>query len=302
MRALFIAGYIMLFTGCSRVQFAYKQLDWLIPYYVERRIELTDDQGDYLQQSVDYLLGWHCGAHLEDYAALLSDANDNFQRGAMSEKELQYFLGRITLYWKDIKKQVNPAVTHLLLSLSDSQIDEMFSKFRSNDVEWLEVFNTQTEQELRRDYQENMMRELERWIGPLQETQHHAVADWSKNFEPLGLVRLKMRRLWQAHLKDLLDHRNNTEKFYSGIEQLFLNPEAIYSEEYIKRLERNRKITLELVVYIGNVLDNNQREHLASMADSVSGDFIQLACTEGEKEEQAASELHDSVVSAHESL
>ena len=297
MRVLFIAGLIVLFTGCSRVQFAYNQLDWLIPYYVEKQVELTDSQDAYLQQSVDYLLSWHCSSHLEAYAALLREANDNFQHGTMSAKELQYFLDQIDYYWKDIKKKANPAVTHLLLTSSDAQIDELFSNFRSNDNEWLEVFNAQTDEELRLDYQENMTQELERWFGPLQDAQQQAVTGWSEKFEPLGLTGLKMRRRWQAHLKDLLDHRGDTEKFYSGIEQLFLNPEAIYSDEYIKRIEYNAKRTIELVVYVGNELDDSQREHLASMVDSVSGDFVELACAAGETEEQFISGLHDSVVS-----
>ncbi len=51
-RLLFIAGLAVLLSGCSRIQFAYNQLDWLIPYYIEMIVfvggQLNDGQRKHL--------------------------------------------------------------------------------------------------------------------------------------------------------------------------------------------------------------------------------------------------------------
>ena len=130
-----VVGLSLLFAGCSRVQFAYNQLDWLIPYYVDTQIELTDSQEDYLQQRVDALLDWHCSTHLEAYADLLRSANTDFQNGTMSEQKLRHFFSRVELYWKEIKRQANPAIAHLLLTASDSQVEELFNNLTNKDIE-----------------------------------------------------------------------------------------------------------------------------------------------------------------------
>lgn len=296
MRVLFITGLVVLISGCSRVQFAYNQLDWLIPYYVETHIELTDSQDAYLEQRVDALLEWHCSSHLEDYAELLRSANADFQHGTMTEQKLRDILDQVGQYWKEIKQQASPAIAHLLYTSNESQADELFNNFTVQYSEWMEWFEEQTDEELHLDYQKNMTKELERWFGPLQAAQQQAVVDWSTNFEPLGLEGLNARYRWQESLRDLMENKGDIGSFNAGVEQLFVNPEMIYTGEYDRRIEHNTKISIELVLVVAEKLDAGQRKHLASMVESVSNDFDQLACAAANAQQQTSG-LHDAVPS-----
>ena len=297
MRVLYITGLALLFTGCSRVQFAYNQLDWLIPYYVETQIELTDSQDAYLQQRVDALLDWHCSIQLEAYADLLRSTNTDFQNGTMSKEKLRHILNQIEQYWIEIKQQANPAIAHLLLSASDSQVDELFNSFTNKDIEWLEWFDALNDEELSLDYQKNMTRELERWFGPLQASQQQAVVDWSFRFEPLGMESYKARYRWHESLRDLMEQRGDVPAFNSRVEQLLVNTERVYTSEYFRRVEHNTKISIELVLFVAEKLDESQRKHLASMVDSVSHDFDQLACAAEQQKKQLGQGLHNAVIS-----
>jgi hypothetical protein len=297
MRVLFIAGLSFLFAGCSRVQFAYNQLDWLIPYYVDTQIELTDSQEGYLQQRVDALLDWHCSTHLEAYADLLRSANTDFQNGTMSEQKLRHLFSQVELYWKEIKQQANPAIANLLLTASDSQVEELFNNFTNKDIEWLEWFDALSDEELRLDYQKNMTKELERWFGPLQASQQRAVVDWSLRFEPLGMESYKARYRWHESLRDLMEQRDDVKTFNSGVEQLLVSTEMIYTSEYVSRVDHNTKISIELILFVGSKLDDSQRKHLARKVGSVAGDFDQLACTGENREKQVTWDLRDTVSS-----
>jgi hypothetical protein len=289
MRALLIVSLMLLATGCSKVQFAYNQLDWLIPYYVNKQVELNDDQDIYLEHSIDELLNWHCSSHLEAYAGLLIKVNTSFQSGRVTEKELQFFLDELIFYWKEIKQQASPKIAYLLLTSSDTQIDELFDNFKEKNREWLERFNEQTGEDLQEDYQKNITKQLERWFGPLQASQEQAVKEWSERFKPLGLAGLETRKHWQAELKRLLDQTDDPDMFHKGVEQLFVNPDLLYSADYAKTIEHNTDVTLELVTYIANGLDARQRKHLSRMIDSVSEDFVQLACSMDKKKEEKVS-------------
>ncbi len=275
---LYIAFMILLLAGCSRIQFAYNQLDWLIPYYIESYVELTDSQDTYLEQQVTELLNWHCSSHLGQYAELLHRLNNDFQSGSMTQEKLQAYVDQLDRYWQEIMQHASPALASLFLSASDEQVEELVNGFAEKNKEWLEEFNAKTEEELRAEYEENMVDELERWFGPLQSAQQQAVSDWSRRFKPLGLLGLRMRERWQARLHLLLSQRDEVEAFNAGIVELFANPDALRSEAYLARADYNEKITVEMIYQVSKQLDRQQLENLASMAGSLADDFTQLSC------------------------
>ncbi|MDJ0805371.1 MAG: DUF6279 family lipoprotein [Gammaproteobacteria bacterium] len=260
------------------MKFAYHQLDWLIPYYVDDYIELNDSQASFLETEVEKLLQWHCGNHLTSYAMLLRRANQDFQQGAMDADRLQLTSTRIEAYWKEIKRQASPAIARLFLTSEQVQLDDFFSAMQKKNREWLEDFQAQTEMEIREDYQERMSDELERWFGPLTAEQQQRVVQWSRDFKPLGMQGLLARQQWQMRLQVLLDHRKDDEAFYAKLEELFVNPYHGQPEQYLRRLEQNRSMTIGMLAELGERLTQEQLRHLDEMVRSVAADFDQLAC------------------------
>jgi hypothetical protein len=272
---LFLAVSLM---GCSKVKFAYNQLDWLIPYYTKDYLELSNSQSAYLDQAVNDLLYWHCGNHLNTYAELLREANRDFQGLSMDEQKLKRMVADIEAYWKEIKKQAAPAISELFASSSQAQIDELFSRLQEQNEEWLEDFNAMTEEDLRRKNAEGISDELERWFGPLHPGQQEAVTSWSRQFEPLGMMGLKARQQWQKALQELLESRADSTVLDVGVEQLFVHPERLYSSGYLKRLEANRLLTIGMVEEVSRQLDEKQRRHLDKMIHAIADDLDELAC------------------------
>ena len=271
---------VMLFPlGCSRVQFAYQQLDWLIPFYVDDFIELNDSQDAYLEAEVDRLLSWHCKTHLSDYADLLRGANWDFQQGSMDLARLQIALTRIEDYWREIKLQASPAIGRLFLSSSQSQLEAFLGALEERNREWLEAFESQTPEALREKYAERMRDELERWFGDLTPAQQRAVVDWSRRFEPAGLEGFQARGQWQASLRALFQRRSPEAEFQAGLQALLIDPRAVQPEPYQRRLERNRATTLELLVQVAGQLNAEQLQHLDDRIQAVAEDFDRLACS-----------------------
>ena len=54
-RYLSIVLMILLLSSCSRVKIAYRQLDWLLPFYLETYMQLSTAQRNYLEEQVEEL-------------------------------------------------------------------------------------------------------------------------------------------------------------------------------------------------------------------------------------------------------
>ena len=278
-RLLYIIILIMILTGCSRIKFAYNQLDWVIPFYLGNYIDLSTKQSIDLDKQVERFLAWHCSNHLEQYADLLRTANSDFQAGRITVERLEAFSLQIEGYWHKIMLQINPEIARLLLSANDDQLRQLFQSLDEQNQAWLAEYNSQTRQELNSEYQERMTETLKYWLGPLQETQIQMVKVWSDKFVPLGLEGLERRRNWQAQLRNLTVHRTDVPAFNSGINRLFLQPKQFRSPLYQQRLDNNRKTTIMLIDRIANSLTESQKKHLKHETLSIAQDFDELSCT-----------------------
>ena len=275
---LYTVFLTILLAGCSRIQLAYNQLDWLLPYYLETYTELSDQQSSYLEQQVEKLLAWHCSSQVGAYAKLLRTASTDFRNNRITVETLADYSNHVEQFWKDILLQASPAIAGLLLDADEAQLRELFDNFQERNQEWLAEYRDTTQEELQKDYKQRMQRELERWFGPLRPAQQQVVLEWAERFRPLGLEGLQARKAWQSRLQALVRHRDDRAAFQAGIHELFSNPETYRPAAYQKRLDYNREQTIDLVYRVGSQLDAAQRNHLEHQAESVARDFDTLSC------------------------
>lgn len=277
-RLLCMTATIAIVSGCSRVQFAYNQLDWLLPYYIETYIDLNEEQNGFLDQRVEALLTWHCSTHLHAYAELMRSANHDFQTGNTTPETLLEYNTRIEEFWQEILMQASPSIAELLLDADQAQLDELFNGFQKRNQEWLAEFSELTPEEIRRDNEKHMARELKRWFGPLRSSQKSAIEEWSISFTPLGLEGLRMREAWQNRLHQLTLKADNREIFLAQFQQMIVTPENHRSPGYQKRLEHNRDETIRLIHTVVKSLTQRQKDHVNRKVISIAGDFDDLSC------------------------
>lgn len=276
---LLFAALVWLVSGCSRIQFVYNQLDWVIPVYLESYMELSDAQSTYLKEHVKNFLSWHCSTQLTAYAGLIRDAAGKIQTGHIERAQIEYYNQRIEQFWISIVKQASPAIAEVLSNSSDTQIEELFKDFDKGNREWLDKFREQTAEELRNDYDERMTTELERWFGPLNRIQQQAVAAWSYNFSPLGMEGLATRVQWQSRLRTLLDQRKDQPYFNAAFDELVVNGKMPHSSAYQKKMDNNREVTIDLLYLIMNNTSETQRQHQENTAESIARDIDKLVCS-----------------------
>ena len=269
---------LLLLAGCSRMQFVYNQLDWLAPFYLNSYVDLNDKQYAYLETEVTTLLKWHCGAHLSAYARLLREANADFQARRMTATQLEIYAQQIEKYWFELVQRALPAISYLLRSASDEQIDQLFLLFEERNQELRDRLAEGNRQALTESYGERMTAEFNRWVDLVTPQQERLITDWAEQLIPAGDSRLAFRIAWQNRLRALLEKRRNSGALLTGLEELVVNTDTLRSPAYRTRLDHNIEITFDLVVRASQTLTASQLTHLAQVANGYANDFDALAC------------------------
>ena len=78
-------------SACMGVKFTYNNLDWLLPWYVEDYITLTDIQEEQFEQEFEDLWAWHRENELPKYVTSLKQLEEDIAEDAITlEKIIAY--------------------------------------------------------------------------------------------------------------------------------------------------------------------------------------------------------------------
>lgn len=268
----------LLLAACSRIQLAYNNLDWLLTHHLATYMPLSDDQDSLLEVRVNHFLHWHCSTQISAYAHLLREANSRFQSGDLSRAELENFNQRIEKAWADILQQAGPSIADILVTADESQVQTLFKGFDTRNAKWLKKFEGHSAEDLRRDYQARMGKELRRWFGKLDKQQRQILAAWSEQFQPLGLQGLEIRQRWQSRLQTLMNSRDDHDAFRREFARLLSNPGELHTPSYLQRTQHNRAVTIDMLYAVIRQLSDKQKQHLQHQVNSITEDFDSLAC------------------------
>ena len=278
----------LVLTGCG-TRLVYPNLDWLIPWYLDNYMALDSRQKSDVKKVVSRHLNWHCGTQLDIYAKFLhefsrevGDANHPITFSSMNQRwdELQGF-------WKKLMTKISPDVADLLLNLSDSQIDAMFTRLEKRNRE-LAAKHVDIDRDLieskRRKY---MLKNTKRWISQLTPEQKQLVTEWSRLWKPTEVDWMTHRRDIQNEYRKLLSRRNEESYFRDRIFDLLVNRERYRSAAYQQKIEFNTHLTIGLMLDIDRQLSNAQRKHLQKKLASLARDFEHLSCDPRRKAPQS---------------
>ena len=274
-RLSFIAC-ILLLAACNSITFVYQQLDWLIPWYVDDYITLSAEQQQDFEKQLGQLLVWHRTTQLTDYAAWLKGFNDNIKQG-LTTTDLDEHEQTLRAFWRQLTLRLLPDITDLLGSLSDQQINELFTRIEKRNSEFkTEYFDLNTEQRAQ-ERVERTQKQLNRWLRKLTPAQIKLLQDWSNDYESDPQSTLKYRQHWQSQLRQALNDRSDKALFADQLEALFAYPEALQEDSLQQRRQRNLKRFKNLLLDILNTMNDSQKRYLHAKLDDLAEDFARLA-------------------------
>jgi hypothetical protein len=269
----------LVLAGCGP-RILYPHLDWLIPWYMNDYFSLDSRQSSYVKESIRQQLRWHCSTQLKNYARWLRELHRDLQN---PNDPITY--ERAQNYWKEIKRfgkalmhQISPDITDFLLTVSDAQIEELFSNLEKQNRKMEKKYVNVDAETAVRNRQKRMIKRIKRWIGPLSQEQKQAVAAWSSRLRPTAADWMAHRRKAQNAYRQLSQHRQNEAYFRRTAYELLVYPEHLRSPAYQKDIEYNISQTIALFVEIDRQLTPKQRKKMLNKLSDFAEDFDYLSC------------------------
>lgn len=278
MRVTLVA--LLVITGaCSGIKFAYHQLDWTIPLYVDGYIDLDPDQYSTLELQVEKLLEWHCAAHLHKYAQWMQTIADDVANRRITTAQIEVHQLILDGYFQDIAKQVAPRIVDLLSGISDSQLKDLMSALAEKNDELRTKFIDAPIERVRQERGESMAKRLKTWLGDVENEQQKAITHWVGNTQD-GLVHwLNNRERWKKEFESVMKARSSGRAEFSiRLQMLLAHPEQIWSENYRKYSASFRSETQHLLAKIFVTLTQQQRIYLQEKLVDWGNDFATLSC------------------------
>lgn len=271
----FVALLMLLLAGCSTVKLLYDRMDWLLPWYIGRYVDLSDDQQELLDQRLTGLHDWHRRTQLPRYADWLRELGDDLADG-LSPAELDHHERRLAHSWGELMRRLAPDMAAVLATLSMEQRDQLFESLAERNRRYQRRYVDPSPQRVAERRSEQTRERLEYWLGGITAEQTAIIRDWSRRFAPLGEHNLAFRRHWQQQLRGLVDGRA-TADFGPSLAVLLTAPEDGQPVTLADTRSRIRALTRELLLALDQSLSSRQRQHLLDRLAALAGDFEQLA-------------------------
>lgn len=269
----------VLLSGCSKLRLGYEYADWLVIYSVEDNFDLEKTQRQRFKDGVESYFRWHRKAMLPQYADLLARAADSLGKGLRPEGLDTGYSQFQVLYRKTMAPTVDRA-TDLLLSLSPTQVDQWQEKVKKKNQKLRKDFSGSREDQLERRC-EKTLDELEDWTGKLSKEQKKQIRTLSRGLPWNGHLWLDHREKVQAALASLLRNKAPREAVRKYLEDYFVYPERLRSQEYNDRIKESEVKTRTMIIRIHALLTAQQRRHFIARVDKLARDFRTMSRQEG---------------------
>jgi hypothetical protein len=265
----------LLLTGCSTIQFAYNNVDWVLIDKADHYLDLNSEQRALAEELIAARMRVHRREELPLYVATLSEIRvmlaDN-----LTADELDTIMERLKSLYRRTMGDTVPSVVTLLGDLNDAQIDHLQARFEERNREFADNFMPESLQ-VRLDRRvERSIRMMEFFIGDLRPEQVELVRRY-RNAMPLTADDwLAYHQARQKGLLALLRRRaprDELERYLTAWwVELADQPPAL--EE---KMQTNTRAGSQMVLALDTTVDTEQRQKLLDILDLFIEELGELA-------------------------
>jgi hypothetical protein len=258
--------------GCSGTKFAYNRLDFLLPWYLGRYVDLSGEQADWLDVRIERLLAWHRAEELPRYVAFLDALQRDLDR-PLTITQLRDYTDTLELAWYRIR---DPGLEELLVlgeRLTQEQLDGFIGELRKRQRKYERKYLQRSDEEFRDDAADNLRDMLEDYLGPLSTEQDERVRRTAATLARTDSEWLDERAAWVDEMERLLQREPGWQ---AAIRSTIRNWEAELDETTLAVYDRNTLLVQELIVAVVNERTESQDRRLRGRLRDLRDDFSDL--------------------------
>jgi len=268
---------VTMLTGCVGFKFTYNNLDWIVPWYVDDYLALTDQQEEQFDQAFGQLWVWHRSIELPKYASLLSEIKSDVSEQALTQQKLTNYRDQMKNFYRETAKQAIISSADLLASISDEQINEIqlvIEDERLEFEEYIKETNTKSRTKKRIRARE---KEYRKWFGKLTNKQKKLIQTWGNEIETSLEYRYEYFTNSRTAFLKALSNRSNKELMLSELLYLVDERDEFHNANYLEIRDRNRQRVDKLLLDLQDSLTKKQKRRLLNRIENYRELFEDLS-------------------------
>ena len=260
--------------GCSTIQFAYNNVDWVLLDKTDDYLNLTDSQKDRAREVVAARMRVHRREELPIYIETLQEVRVMLAN-SLSPAELEVIKKRIPAVYKRTMRDTIPGIIILLTQIDDTQIDHLQGRIEERNREFTDKFLQKSMQVRLEGRVQRSTDMVEYFIGDLRPEQIALIAQ-HRNAMPLTAGDwLAYHQLRQQELLAMLRRRASAEEL-----ERFLVAWWVELADQPPVLERKMAINTgawtEMLLDLDATVNREQRQMLLDKLDHFIDEFGKL--------------------------
>lgn len=266
---------ITLITGCSS-RFAYNNLDWIIPWYLDDYIEFEGEQESAVQQRLIKTLNWHRQQQLPAYIEDINNLQKQIKQGPLTQQQWLDVINHVYGYWLTIRDQVVDDLVELSPQLTQEQVDKLFAELEGRNQEREEEWQDLDQKEREEQRFERLSEQVEDFAGDLSQSQIDRIKQAAGQMQSTTDIRLAYLRDYQARLKDVFKQANTDQERITQLAQILRQTDEYKPQAYQDILKNNRNVMAQMFADLQTSLTAEQKRQLLDKLADLKSDLRDL--------------------------
>ena len=278
MKKSVIFALLVLLGGCSS-KLAYNNLDWLIYWYMDDYIELTDKQENVFDHHLESWIDWHRDTELTRYIAQLKSLKSDIANDQLTEQVINKHLEQATSHWIRVREKLSPEIASMATTLTDEQVVRFFAALEKDNKEEEEEYledSDKSAQEKAEDRLEDITEDMEDRIGSLTDQQEKIIAHYAPRFASTYQDWIAYQRAIQDAARKVFITRDTNPDFTQDLMRIMNNPDVYRSESYMQKREQNRQLYASMAAELSQTLTSDQKRKLLNKIQDIIDDLNDL--------------------------
>lgn len=281
MKKGFLIAIIFLIAGCS-TKFTYNNLDWLIHWYIDDYISLTNQQESLFDEHFANWQDWHRSNELARYVEQLKTLKTELQSEQLTAKQISDHLIKSRHHWERLRDHISPELAEMAAKLTDEQVLELYEELEeeNQDIQdGLDEYAELSEDKQIKKRVEELSEGVSDYIGRLTDEQKTIIGQYAPAFGSTRASWLQYRKDFQSAARELIDKREQGG-FKEAFIELMSHPNQFRSEAYIRLRDENTSTYSLMAEQLYKTLTDKQKRKLLNKIEDMIEDFEDLMRTE----------------------
>ncbi|MFK4133552.1 DUF6279 family lipoprotein [Pseudomonas luteola] len=263
--------------ACTRVGFAYKHLNTLIPWSMNDYLDMNSEQRRWFDERLADHLRWHCSHELPRYLEWMDGIKTMVRNQQVFPVTIRARMDELKQAVDTLAVEITPTSTDLLKQLTDQQVAELKEELDRDIKDRRKKYLDPSRGEQIRDRAARMEERISFWTGSLNPAQKDRIMQWSVQLGDQNQAWVGNRIQWQRELLEALQHRGEPD-FPQRVKQLLQDRESLWTPAYRESFSKTQEAAISLIDDVYKTTDETQRNQIVSRLTDIQKDLEPQRC------------------------